>query len=53
LIGAGQIAVEALFELQTLRQWVDLGSPVLHPIFADNPDSTPAATLAGRDEQER
>ena len=53
LIGAGQIAVEALFELQTLRQWVDLGSPVLHPIFADNSDSTPAVTLAGRDEEER
>ena len=53
LIGAGQIAVETLFELQTLRQWVDLGSPVLHPIFADNSDSTPAVRLAGRDEEER
>lgn len=53
LIGAGHIAVEALFEMRTMRQWVDLGSPLLHPSFAEKADNTPAEAHAGRDEEER
>ena len=51
LIGAGHIAVEALFEMRTMRQWVDLGSPLLHPSFAEKADNT-LRKHAGRDEEE-